>query len=129
MDNKKSKMPIGFNFKIGKNNKPLMTWTFNGLSFNKLAIELLRKPEYVALGFDEQNKRLAIIGVDNNYDEQKYNFVGSDVRKNGVMICATDMRKKMRELVGVKLEKGGIHYEMTFEKGYGIIDLKKNIDE
>jgi len=101
----------------------------NGLVFNKAAVELLGKPEYIAIGLDKENKRLAIVGVDENYIEAKYPFANTDAKQKRVVITATLLRRKIRDANCKEPERGGTHYAITLEDGCGIVDLGGLNDE
>jgi len=129
MNDNKNKMPAGFNFGIGKSGRAQMTWSRSGLAFNRAAIELLGKPQHIAIGLDKKNKRLAIVGVDKDYAAPKYPFANTDARQKWLSLSASELRRRMRELTGKEPDRGGANYEVTLEGGYGIVELGDGADE
>lgn len=118
---------MGFDFNIGKRGSATVCLSERGFTFNGEAISQLGTPEYIAMGVDKENKKLAIKAVDKSSTEPKYTFANSERRKKCAFVTATNVRAAVLELVTDKPKKGGITYSLEFDKNtkLAIIDLTR----
>lgn len=71
---------FNFNFNIGNKFTPYITITKRGLKFNFACMEALRRPKYITIGLDVENKKLAVLPKDNCDDTsmRHYKFILDD---------------------------------------------------
>jgi len=116
---------MNFDFKIGKINRPIVKLTKTNLTFNKRAVELLNVPEYIAIGIDRAEKKLAFKATKKDETREPVYPFAINGRNDGVLVSATKIRNEMVKLLQEKIENGGIAFvlEIDEETKFGIIDL------
>jgi hypothetical protein len=71
---------MGFEWFDPEIGMPMVSIADYGITFSKSAVKILGRPEYVALGFDRENKRIVVKEVDEDY-KNKIPFI--DKERNG----------------------------------------------
>jgi len=116
---------MNFNFTIGKLNRPMVKLTKTHLSFNKRAVELLNAPEYISIGIDKIEKKLAFkVATKDETSEPIYPFA-TNSKNDGVLVSATEIRNEIVKLLQEEIKNGGIAFVLEIDEKtkYGIIDL------
>lgn len=120
-----------FNFVLCDLDMPVLYISHSGLSFNKYCIEKLGNPEFVNIGLDKANKKLAIKNAENS----KGFLCRYTLRINGqnismMYINSAKLKTEITKIVGVLPHQKPLGYiaEFDAQKNMLIVDLTKSIN-
>lgn len=119
-----------YDFTIGKINVPVVVLTAIGLFFNRECISALGCPEYVSIGLDRQNLKLAVKASGSTNPFPHYSFVTEEKKKKRVCLTVSKIRAEIIKLTGMKPNRKGIRFFAGYDENAEmlIVDLSKYIE-
>lgn len=119
-----------FDFNLDGNDIPIINLTATGLSFNEACVLALDSPEYIGIGLDRKNKKLAVKAIlDENSGLRRYRFAINE-KKNRAAVTASNLRFEVIKLNDKIPYRRVVKYLAEFDRADGmlIVDLTKNIE-
>lgn len=110
-------MGLNFDFMFVKNGGPVVTLSSSGIALNAVAAHLIRLPERVLVGFDEENMALGIQPVTSETDPDLPTFeFASRMRNDWIRIGAKDFLQYLSELSGLGFMDKAIQFRPVLDK-------------
>jgi len=93
-------MGYNFNWSSVAGGAPFVTFSSLGIAFNSVSIEKLGSPQYIMVGFDEENLVIGIRAYDRSENIKPYEF-SSRIRNGWIRIGCKEFIKYLQKLTGI----------------------------
>lgn len=116
-----------FDFSLGSQSIPIVSFTASSLAFNSRCIELLGSPPYVGIGFSHDNNSFAVKPLLENCDNYHcYNFLKSEKKLNNISIKSYSLLQKLKKTIPLGFyRKIKLKAEWDSDEKMLIVDLRE----
>lgn len=108
-------MSFNFNWKYVSAGAPYITISELGIAFNTPAVSLLKNPENVVIGFDEENLAIGVTDANGMHDVKPYKFY-SRLNHGWVRIGCKDFVKYLSSISGISFSPAKKYFAQLDEE-------------
>ena len=107
---------FNFNFSFIKDGSPIVTLNSIGIAFNAGARRVLKYPEEIMIGFDEDNNAIGVLAWDGDESKNHYTFE-SRQKDNWVRVSMRDFMKYLSMRTGIDFIEKAIQFLPEYDEG------------
>lgn len=106
---------FNFDFSFIKDGSPIVTLSSIGIAFNAGARRVLKYPEEIMIGFDEENNTIGVLKWDGDENKNHYTFE-SRQKDNWVRVSMRDFMKYLSMRTGIDFLEKAIQFLPEYDE-------------